>query len=347
MCTTLIGIVSALVSGLLNGSFAAPMKRMSKWQWENIWLIWAVWALVIVPMIIAWATVPDLLKVYRAADYHVLLKTFLLGAGWGAGAVTFGIGLYMVGLSLGYSIIMGVTAVAGSLIPMLIFNPDKVATGGGIIIILGMVLTIAGVALCGRAGMIKEKHTNSDDASGAKKRNMFKYGLLVCLSSGILNSLLNLAFVFGTPIADTARNYLSDAALINFRASNAIWVLALLGAFITNLLYCGSCLLVNRSWRNYTQSQTGIYWFYAFLMGTLWMTGVALYGAGASSLGKLGATVAWIILMATTVLIGNIWGIVSGEWKDAPKKAHKHMAQGLLLLIIAILLVSLGNYISQ
>ena len=346
MFTTIIGIVSALVSGLLNGSFASPMKRMTKWQWENIWLIWAVWALVIVPIIIAWATIPDLLEVYRATDYGVLLKTFLSGVGWGAGAITFGIGLYMVGLSLGYSIIMGVSAVTGSLIPMLIISPDKVATGGGIVIILGMVFTIAGVALCGRAGMIREKQASSDETSGTEKRYLFKWGLIVCLSSGILSSLLNLSFVFGTPIAKTAREILVDATLIDFRASNAIWVLALLGAFVTNFLYCGGCLLFKGSWRNYKQPQTGIYWFYSFLMGTLWMTGVALYGAGASSLGKLGATVAWIILMATTVLVGNIWGILSGEWKSVPKKAHVHMAQGLLLLIVAIVLVSLGNYIS-
>jgi len=61
--------------------------------------------------------------------------------------------------------------------------------------------------------MIKEKQAGSDEAAATEKHHMFKYGLLVCLSSGILNSLLNLAFLFGTPIADTARNYLSDGAV--------------------------------------------------------------------------------------------------------------------------------------
>jgi len=346
MFAAIIGILSALVSGLLNGSFAAPMKRMTRWQWENIWLIWAVWALIIVPCVIAWATVPDLLNVYRQTDSPDLLKTLLLGAGWGAGAITFGVGLYMVGLSLGYSIIMGVTAVAGALIPMLIFNPDKVATPGGFVIILGMVVTVAGVTLCGRAGIIKEKEAKTEN-SNQPNRYKFKWGLLVCLASGILNSLLNLSFVFGQPIADTARESLAEAALVSFRASNAIWVLTLLGAFVTNLLYCGGCLLVKKTWRNYSQPQTGIYWFYAFLMGTLWMTGVALYGAGASNLGKLGATVAWVILMATTVLIGNLWGVLSGEWKNASPKARRSMTRGLLLLIGAIVLVSLGNYIAE
>ncbi len=346
MLTTLLGIASALFSGVLNGSFASPMKRMEKWQWENIWLLWSVWALIVVPIVIAWATVPDLLDVYRTTESAVLLKTLLFGAGWGLGAITFGFGLYMVGLSLGYSIIMGVTAVSGSLIPMLIFNRDQVATTGGRIIVLGMVVMIVGVMLCGRAGVIKERAANSDDSSGTGKDYKFKWGLLVCLASGLLNALLNLSFVFGAPISGTARTLLGDSALVNFRASNAIWVVTLLGAFVSNLVYCSVRLVMKGSWRNYGQSQTGIYWFYAFLMGFFWMSGVALYGAGASCLGKLGATVAWIILMCTTVLVGNLWGLLSGEWKGTPQKAHWAMFQGLAILIIAILLVSYGNYIA-
>jgi L-rhamnose-H+ transport protein len=346
MFATFLGIISALVSGVLNGSFAAPMKRMSKWQWENIWLMWSLWALIVIPIVIAWATVPNLLNVYQAAESDVLLKTFLFGAGWGIGAITFGFGLYMVGLSLGYSIIMGVTAVAGSLIPMLMFNFDKISTPGGMVILLGMLFMIVGVALCGKAGLIKEK-VKVADGSIAEKKYKFKWGLLVCLASGILNALLNLSFVFGGPIAETAKGFLPESVFVNFRANNTIWVLTLLGAFGSNFIYCIALLVIKGSWRNYKEAQTRSYWFYAFLMGTLWMSGVALYGAGASYLGKLGATVGWIILMSTTVFVGNLWGILSGEWKNTPRKCHLHMMQGLGLLIVAIFLVSLGNYIQK
>ena len=34
------------------------------------------------------------------------------------------------------------------------------------------------------------------------------------------------------------------------------------------------------------------------------------------------------------------------EWKDVPKKAHRCMMQGLSFLIISILFVSLGQYMS-
>ncbi|MHC4123741.1 MAG: L-rhamnose/proton symporter RhaT [Planctomycetota bacterium] len=346
MVTTFIGIISALVAGLLNGSFATPMKRTTKWQWENTWLMWAVWALVIVPWIIALATVPDLIAVYNEAAPGVIILTILLGAGWGAGAITFGLGMHMVGLSLGFSIIIGITAVTGALIPMLIFSPEAILTSGGAVIILAMLITILGVGFCGSAGMIKERGLQSNQEQ-LPNQHKFKTGFLVCLASGILNAMLNLSLVAGSPIAEITKQHLADSAAVNFRASNSIWVLALAGAFVTNLLYCGYLLLRKGSWKNYKDPSTKTYWFWTFLMGLLWMTGIMLYGAGAASLGKIGFTIAWIILMATTVLVGNLWGLLTGEWRGVSRKALQRMAIGLILLIGSIIAASLGRYLSE
>lgn len=344
MLTTVVGIFSALVAGLLNGSFAAPMKKTVKWEWENTWLIWAVWALVIIPFAIAYLTVPQLFEVYQQTERSVLVRTFLLGAGWGLGAITFGIGLYSVGLSVGFSVIMGITAVAGALIPMLLRSPGDILTSGGIVILAGMLCTMAGVVFCGNAGSMKEKDL-SKASSSANKRSSFKLGLIICMASGIFNSMLNLSFIAGEPIAQTAQHFLGNASLIHFRAGNPIWVLSLSGAFLTNLIYCGGRMLYKGTFRNYGHPQTAVYWLYAFIMGVLWMGGVALYGAGASSLGKVGSTVAWIILMAMTVFAGNVWGLICGEWRGASVKALRPMIVGLTFLMVSIILVSIGNYL--
>jgi len=344
MIATLTGVITALVSGVLNGSFALPMKETVRWEWENIWLIWAFWALIIIPVILAIMTVPNILGIYRQTETTVLLRTLLLGAGWGFGAITFGLGVYMVGLSLGFSIIVGVTAVSGSLIPMIIRTPEDILKPGGLVILGGMLATAVGVAFCGRAGAIKDK-LQRDGQSQSQQKHNFKLGLIVCLVSGLLNSMLNLSFVAGAPIAGIAKSALQGSSLINFRASNPIWVLTLFGAFITNLSYCSLLLIKKGSWKKYTDKQTRIYWFYAFVMGFLWTTGIFLYGAGASSLGKIGATVAWVIIMATSVLAGNFCGFLSGEWKGVEKKAMTPMLFGVVLLVGSIMLVSLGNYI--
>ena len=75
----LLGIGTVTLAGILNGSFAAPMKRMTGWHWENCWLVFAMPSLLVVPWIINFATVPHLASVYAADSPSALLKVLLFG----------------------------------------------------------------------------------------------------------------------------------------------------------------------------------------------------------------------------------------------------------------------------
>ena len=97
----LIGLASSLVAGILNGSFAAPMKRISNWEWENTWFVYALVALLILPISAAFISVPGLVGIYAKVDNAVILATLLTGFLYGIGSVTFGLGLHLAGLSLG------------------------------------------------------------------------------------------------------------------------------------------------------------------------------------------------------------------------------------------------------
>src|SRR5579872_792749 len=92
------GIGVVFLAGILNGSFAAPMKRMRAWPWENIWLTFAASGLLVFPWIIALATIPHLDAVYAGASGDTLMKVFLFGLAWGVGSTLFGIGISRVGL---------------------------------------------------------------------------------------------------------------------------------------------------------------------------------------------------------------------------------------------------------
>ena len=61
----LFGIGVVTLAGILQGSFAAPMKRMSGWRWENSWLLFALSGLIVFPWIINFATVPNVTSVYQ------------------------------------------------------------------------------------------------------------------------------------------------------------------------------------------------------------------------------------------------------------------------------------------
>ena len=67
MMTALFGLLLGLLSGVMTGSFSLPMKKTTRWSWEATWLIWSICALLIIPWLVAFATVPDVLKVFTDA----------------------------------------------------------------------------------------------------------------------------------------------------------------------------------------------------------------------------------------------------------------------------------------
>src|ERR1700737_2365847 len=122
------GIAVVTLAGLLNGSFAAPMKRMSAWRWENSWLLFAFSGLIVFPWIINFATVPNVASVYAGASPTTLAKVFAFGLLWGVGATLFGLGISRVGMALGFALVLGITASFGSLLPLGILHPDQLLT---------------------------------------------------------------------------------------------------------------------------------------------------------------------------------------------------------------------------
>jgi L-rhamnose-H+ transport protein len=104
------GIAVVVVAAILNGSFAAPMKRMPGWPWENSWLLFAFSGLLVFPWIVAFATVPSLAHVYSGASSSTLIRVVLFGMAWGTGATLFGLGIRRVGMALGFALILGITA---------------------------------------------------------------------------------------------------------------------------------------------------------------------------------------------------------------------------------------------
>jgi L-rhamnose-H+ transport protein len=335
------GLILAVFSGFLNGSYGLGLKCTGKWQWENIWMLFSVSGLLVLPIVVAFALLPDLGLIYQQVSFGVIAKTFLFGMGWGIGSVCFGVALSLVGLSLGYTIMMGLIAITGSLIPILIHQPQNLLKPGGLVILGSMLVTVLGVICCGRAGAMREKE-NHPSGNSDKRQSGFGLGLLICLVAGICSSMLNLSFDFGAPLAQAAKAHLGES-LSDYRAGNTIWLLALTGGFIPNALYCAYLLFKKRTAQLFKVPGTGIYWFYALIMGAVLIGSIQCYGVAAWKLGEIGTTVGWLIFMTVAVLTGNFWGWITGEWKMAPVPAKRMMVVGSILLIVAIFIVNLGN----
>src|SRR5277367_3401452 len=212
-----IGIGLVLVAGLLNGSFAAPMKRMTAWRWENSWLSFAITGLIIFPWIITLLTVPHVGGVYSGSSSATLWKVSLFGIAWGVGSTLFGIGISRVGMALGFAIILGITASFGSLFPLAVLHPEELHSRRGEALMLGTTIMIGGLLFLAFAGKRRERDAGTSGAA----RSGFALGLLICIFSGIFSSMLNFSFVFGDEIRIRA---LASGASSSM-AANPIWSL--------------------------------------------------------------------------------------------------------------------------
>lgn len=333
------GFLLTVIAGVIVGSFSLPMKKTVRWAWENTWLVWTFTALLGLPWILALITVPDLLSVYKTVPPETLRMVYLFGVVWGLGALLFGQGIVLIGMSLAFAINVGLVTVLGTLVP-LVTNPGAVLTPGGMTISAGIAMMVIGVILCAKAGSMKEVQAAKSANSGENKSpSGFGKGLLFCVLAGVFSSMINFAFAFGGQISEAATHAGASAGA----AVDAIWAVTLLGGFTTNLIYCVWLLFRKRSWENYRIKGTASYWPLAILMGVLWFGSLPIYGRGAVLMGSLGVSAGWGIYMGLCVLMSNLWGIFTGEWKDGRGRPLQVMISGQIFLLIAIIIIGIGN----
>jgi L-rhamnose-H+ transport protein len=323
------------LSFTLQGSFAAPMKRMSGWQWENSWLLFALSGLILFPWIINFVTVPNVISVYSAASPSTLIKVLVFGLLWGIGATLFGLGISRVGMALGFALILGITASFGSLFPLAILHPEQLVAKRGLALIAGTAVMVVGLVFLALAGRTREH----DLGTVSSVRSGFTVGLVICIFSGIFSSMMNFSFVFG----DELRLRALQSGASNAMAANPIWALTVTGGFVANFLYCVYLLNKNRTWAVFRKGNPSAYCLLGLSMGLLWFGGIVFYGMGAASLGALGNIVGWPIFMTIDIIAAVFWGAVLGEWKGASRRALLYNWTGVGVLLLAIAVISAGN----
>lgn len=339
-----LGLLLVIVGGIMEGAYSIPLKYAPKWEWENMWGAGSLMALILVPWPLAFLTVPNLLSVLSATSAKSLLTTLLFGAGWGVGGVFFGLGISALGLSLGLSLIMGLVAIGGSIVPLMMKYPEQLVRPAGLVLMAGIVVMLFGLAACARAGQLKDKSAGLSEpaASGGPPRKVsFKLGLVFCIASGITSALVNFALIFGHEIADAAVR--RGASLSN--ANNAIWVLVFTSNYVVNAAYCVYLAKKRHSFTKFFSGGLGSYWAAAVYLGIFWAAGIVVYGAGATRMGQFGAFLGYPVMLIVSILTGNGLGVLTGEWQEVPSRPKHIMTFGVSLLMSAIVILALSSWL--
>jgi len=352
----LLGILFHSIGGFASGSFYMPYNKVKGWAWESFWILGGLFSWLIVPPIAAYLTIPNFTTIIAETSSQILIITFVLGLLWGIGGLTYGLGVRYLGMSLGNSVVLGFCAAFGSIVPPIYYNlnpvdgktslTDMLATPGGQLVLLGVVVCIIGIAISGSAGMLKEKELTKEQQKASVAEFSLVKGLIVAVFSGILSSFFNFGIEAGKPMAHVANEAWKvlnpDQGEFLFQ-NNVIFVVILWGGLTTNFIWTTILSLKNKSYRNFTDKSTPITKnvIFSALAGTTWFLQFFFYGMGESKLGN-GAS-SWILHMSTIILTANMWGIYRNEWKGVAPKTKWTITTGIAVIILSVVLVGIGN----
>jgi L-rhamnose-H+ transport protein len=332
------GIVAVSVAGVSNGSFPVPSKGITDWKWEHIWSVYSLWAMALLPiglaLLFSHGTIPKEL----ARNPGLAMKVASFGALWGIGSLLFGVSLARLGIAITNALINGMVAFLGSLGPVLA-GSIQVDSQKLFWLISGLTLLVLSLVACSAASVTRD-HANHLSAYESASSSRSVGAVLIAVVAGVMSSMLNFAFVYGTPLSQAAK----AAGCSGYLASVAIWVPALFGGLVFNLGYPAYLIFSKGSWLAFfNRGNTAALWIRSSSMGVLWFGAILLYGIGASLMGDAGAVYGWALIIAVSILASNGWGAVTGEWRGTGVKPKVLMLASTVLLMLSLLLLAVNS----
>ena len=335
-----IGLLIIAIGAFCQSSCYVPINKIKDWSWESYWIVQGVFAWLILPFIGLLLAVPSghsFTELLANAPSFNIWMTIFFGILWGVGGLTFGLSMRYLGVALGQSIALGTCAGLGTIMgPVLlnIFFPEmKALESLTFAVILGVVVTLIGIAIIGVAGGMKSAALSEEEKREAVKDFNFPKGLAIALLAGFMSGCFNVGLEFGKDIhfEETPEMFMTLPATF----------LVTLGGFLTNAVYCFYQNQKNKTWGDYAKTSVwGNNLLFCLLAGALWYSqffglslGKSFFEPGSSMM-----TLAFCILMAFNVIFSNVWGIILKEWKGCSAKTIAVLVVGLAVLIFSTFL---------
>ena len=364
----ILGILFHSLGGGASGSWYMPYNWVQKWRWEIYWITGGIFSWLIMPFLAVLLTIPDWQGILHASSGSVIRNTYIMGLLWGVGGLTYGLAIRYLGMSLGNSVLLGITSVVGSLgLPVLRNIPgiaeiipdglsftDLFSSAGGRIVILGIVILLAGIILSGYAGIKKDSDLGHIKEGVNSEFNLSK-GLMIAVISGVLSAFFSFGIDAGKDMASVARtmaveqNYpflTQDGGSFKYLfENNIIFFVILWGGLTTNVIWTTALILKNKTGGDFVDKNTPLLRNYLFcaLAGTTWFLQFFFYGMGETKIGN-GAS-SWTLHMATIILTANLWGFYRKEWKGVSKKTYNTILLGIGAILLSVIVIGVAKWL--
>ena len=339
----LLGLLIIAIGSFGQSSSYVPINKVKNWAWESFWIVQGIFAWLVFPLLGALLGVPEGMGLFELLGNGGAAKAIVYGILWGVGGLTFGLSMRYLGVALGQSISLGTCAGFGTLLPA-IFAGTNLFQGQGLILLVGVCITLAGIAVIGYAGSLRSKNMTEEEKKAAIKDFALTKGLLVALLAGVMSACFALGLDAGTPIKEAA---LTNGVKPLF-AGLPVILLVTFGGFLTNAAYCIQQNIKNKTGKEYFSVPGGIFVnnvLFCALAGVLWYSQFFGLEMGKSFLvdSPLLMAFSWSILMSLNVTFSNVWGILLKEWKGCNSKTISVLVIGLVILVFSVFAPSLMN----
>ena len=378
-----LGVFFHWLGGLASGSFYVPYRGVRRWSWETYWLVGGVFSWIIAPWVLGLLMTNDLVAVLREAPASSIFWSYFWGAMWGLGGLTFGLTMRYLGMSLGMAVALGYCAAFGTLMPPIFrgeFVTKVLGTRSGLVILAGVGVCLAGIAIAGLAGMSKEREMSEEQKQASIKEFNFKKGLLVATFSGVMSA----SFSYGLAAGDPIKAITLDHRTAVLWQGLPVLVVVLLGGFTANFIWCVLLNIKNKTGHQYfsatvrdhepgredeTIIETAIdapseevvehmprvkpepvrvpmlaNYFFCALAGTTWYMQFFFYTMGETQMGEYKFS-SWTLHMASIIIFSTLWGIALKEWKGSSRRTIALVTLGLAVLVGSTIVVGYGNYL--
>jgi L-rhamnose-H+ transport protein len=380
-----LGVFFHWLGGLAAGSFYVPYRGVRRWSWETYWLVGGFFSWIIMPWLLASLMTHDLMGVLRSAPIGSAFQSYFWGAMWGLGGLTFGLTMRYLGMSLGMAVALGYCTAFGTLMPPIFhgeFITKVLHTQSGQMVLIGIVVCLAGIAITGLAGMSKEREMPEEQKKSSIKEFNFKKGILVATFSGVMSASFSYGLDAGGPIKELAVQHGTPVLWQGL----PVLVVVLLGGFTTNFIWCVLLNVKNKTGHQYFSStvrdhspdrehetiiETAIdapseevvehiprakpasqparvpmlaNYFFCALAGATWYMQFFFYSMGETQMGKYKFS-SWTLHMASIIIFSTLWGIALREWKGSSRRTLTLVTVGLAVLVASTIIVGYGNYL--
>jgi L-rhamnose-H+ transport protein len=336
-----LGILLHAAGGFSAASCYIPFKRIRGWAWESYWLTAGVFSWIVTPLLVAWLTVPDPIAILREAPTSSLAYAFLFGVLWGIGGLTFGLSVRYLGFSLGYAMALGFCAFFGTLVPPLFEGKLPGLSTSGLLTLAGLGVCLVGIAICGRAGVRKEREVDDKTGADVAVRFRFARGAWVAAFAGVMSACMAFAIAAAKPIANIALAHGTSPLWQNGPA----FIVILAGGFLTNFVWCVHLNIRHGTAKDYVSGGvksilTNV--AFAAIGGCTWYTQFMFYGMGTTQMGKYDFS-SWTVHMAFIIVFSNVWGLFFREWRGTSLTTRRLVLVGIMVLVGSTIVIGSGS----